>query len=91
MSRSLLFIVALGFIVFCIGGLARTYMNLSLNKRSLPGEQKRRSTELRYKRLMKEHDAPAWPLFVAITCMPLGIVIIFFAIAWSNHIRLRPH
>jgi hypothetical protein len=89
MSRSLPFIVVLGFVVFCIGGLARTYMNISLSKRSLSGGQKRRSTELRYKSLMREHNAPAWPLFVAITCMPLGIVIIFFAIAWSNHLRLR--
>jgi hypothetical protein len=89
MSRNLLWIVGLGFIVFCIGALARTYMNLSLNKQSRQGERGRGSTELRYKSLMKDHGAPVWPFVVTMTCMPLGIVIIFFAIAWSNH--MRPH
>jgi hypothetical protein len=89
MSKSMLFAVAFGFIIFCIGALARTYMNLSLSKQSSLGDQKRRSTELRYRSMMKERSAPAWPLLVTITCIPLGILTIFFAIAWNNHSRLH--
>ncbi len=88
MSRNLDFILDLGFLIFCVGGLARTYMNYSLDGWSLRG-QFTGITEKRYKRLMKEKGAPAWPLIVTVTLMPLGVVIGFGAILWSNLMRAR--
>jgi hypothetical protein len=47
------------------------------------------STEKRYMRLMHEQGAPAWPLFVTILCIPLGIAVFFGAIVWFNIHRVR--
>ena len=87
--KSLPFILALGLIVSCIGVFARIYMDISLSHAHLSDSQKRRNTELRYFHLIKQRGVPAWPLVVAISCIPLGIVIIFGAIVWNNHLRLR--
>jgi hypothetical protein len=88
MLKNLDFYVAIGFITFCIGGLARTYMNITLDGWSSFVRSKG-NTEKRYKQLMKEKGAPAWPLIVTVILMPLGIVIAFAAIGWSNHLRAR--
>ena len=87
--KSLPFILALGFIVSCIGIFARIYMDISLSHAQLSNSQKGRNTELRYFHLIKQRGVPVWPLVVAVSCVPLGIVIIFGAIAWNNHLRLR--
>ena len=87
MLRNLFVILFLGFAVFCIGILARTYMNRVLNNGRLWGVEKGRSTELRYLQLVRKRRAPAWPLTVSVICIPLGIAVMFGSILWNNHLR----
>jgi len=74
--------------MFCVGILARTYMNLTINKGQLWGGR-RGVTELAYARLIKERHAPTWPLIVTVVCVPIGIAVMFAAIAWNNHLKVR--
>lgn len=78
------FALVIGMALFVIGGLARTYMNILISRSPLSSESPFSSTELRYKRLRREHGAPAWPLVVTIILMPLGIILVFGAILWSK-------
>lgn len=82
-------ILALGFIVSCVGIFARIYMDRSVNRARPLGAHRGSNTELTYLHLVKQHRAPSWPLFLAASCIPLGFVIIFGAILWNNHLRLR--
>lgn len=83
MTTQLLFTASFGFALFCIGGLARTYMNLRLNRHLWHG-QKGQSTERRYLQLIKQRKASIWPLVLTLVLVPLGIVILFGAIIWHN-------
>ncbi len=83
MTSQLVAMVSLGFALFVVGGLARTYMNLRLNRHLWRG-QAGQSTERRYIRLIKERKAPVLPLVLTLTLMPLGIVLVFGAIVWHN-------
>ena len=82
-------ILALGFIISCIGIFARIYMDRSVSRARRLGAHRGRNTELTYLHLVKQQRAPSWPLVLAASCIPLGIVIIFGAILWNNHLRLR--
>jgi hypothetical protein len=64
-------------------------MDFSSRNGRLWGGQSARNTELSYMRLVKETHAPAWPLYVSWTCVPLGIAVMFGAILWHNHLKLR--
>ena len=88
MSRNLELLNDLGLLIFCVGGLARTYMNHSLDGLSLRG-QLSGNTEQRYIRLVKEKGAPKWPLIVTVTLIPLGIIVMFGSIVWNNITRGR--
>jgi hypothetical protein len=79
--------IATGFIVFCIGGVARAYMDFAVNGWKMFYVLRRGNTELAYWRLRRQQQAPAWPLFVALTCMPLGIIILVGSIIFSDHLR----
>jgi hypothetical protein len=81
--------VAIGFATFCVGGLARTYMNVRLNKHLWRGQRGNRSTERRYLNLVREKAAPIWPLIMGPTLMLLGIAIVFGAIIHHNRLQLR--
>jgi hypothetical protein len=87
-SQHLNALIPIGFVIFCLGGLARTYMNISLDGWKSFVRSKE-LTEQRYRRLMKEQGAPAWPLIATVTFMPLGVVLVFGAIVWSNYLRAR--
>jgi hypothetical protein len=78
--------ISLGFLIFVVGGLARTYMNFRLNGHLWRG-QSGQSTERRYGRLIKEGKAPVLPLVLAVTLMPLGIATVFGTIIWHNEHR----
>lgn len=86
MSRQFALMISLGFLLFIIGGLARTYMNFRLNNHLWRG-QGGQSTERRYSRLIKEKKAPVLPLILAVTLMPLGIAMVFGTIIWHNKHR----
>lgn len=86
MLSSLFVVLFLGFVVFCIGILARTYMNRTLNDGRLWGVEKGRSTELRYFQLVRKKRVPAWPLAVSTICISLGIAVMFGSILWNNHL-----
>jgi hypothetical protein len=77
-----------GIVLFAIGVLTRTYMNVVIGRSPLSGSDAR-STELRYKRLIKEKGAPVWPLAVTVVLLPLGILIAFAAIIWNNQATAR--
>jgi hypothetical protein len=79
----------LGIVVFGIGALARTYMNILISRSPLSGGSPTRSTERKYMRLIREHGAKAWPLWVTVILMPLGIILAFGAIIWSNRMTPR--
>lgn|GEM_PF-5363620 len=65
--------LATGFVVCGIGMYFMTYVEHRLNRSRFPGSTNRASS-------------PVWPLYVAFTCIPLGIVIMFGAIVWRNHL-----
>ncbi|HEY1903208.1 MAG TPA: hypothetical protein VGG56_12290 [Terracidiphilus sp.] len=88
--KNLPFIVAIGFIVFCVGGLARVYMDFSSkNGRFWGGNSAQKNTELSYIRMAKETGKSQWPVYLAAICIPLGIAIVFGAILYHNHLRLK--
>ncbi len=68
---------------FLAGGVARTYMNIIISRSSLSGGS--RSTERRYSHLIREQGVPRWPLLAAVTLIPLGILLAFASIVWSNY------
>jgi NADH:ubiquinone oxidoreductase subunit 5 (subunit L)/multisubunit Na+/H+ antiporter MnhA subunit len=86
MSREFVLMISLGFFLFIIGGLARTYMNFRLNGHLWRG-QGGQSTERKYSRLIKGRNAPVLPLVMAVTLMPLGIAMVFGTIIWHNRHR----
>jgi len=86
MSRPFVLMISLGFLLFTVGGLARTYMNFRLNDHLWRG-QSGQSTERRYSRLIKERKAPVLPLVMAVTLMPLGVAMVFGTIIWHNKHR----
>lgn len=72
-----------GFVLVLTGTATRTYMNIVIDRSPLAGNTFTRSTELRYRRLVREQGAPLWPLAVTVACVPLGIVIAFAAVILS--------
>jgi hypothetical protein len=79
MPGRVFFFALFGLAVFWIGVYGGTYMNIRIQGiqnmlRPLP------QITSKYRRLIREEDAPAWPLIVTYFCLPLGIVIIFAAI-----------
>lgn len=86
MSRQFVLMISLGFLLFIVGGLARTYMNFRLNGHLWRG-QSGQSTERRYSRLIKAGKASVLPLVLAVTLMPLGIAMVFGTIIWHNKHR----
>ena len=84
MPNRFVLLLAAGFVLFGIGVLSRTYMNMLIGQSPLSDGSNTRSTELRYKRLIREKGARVWPLVVTIICVPLGILLAFAAIVGSN-------
>lgn len=78
--------VATGFAIFCVGGVARAYMDFSANGMKMFSDFRRGNTELAYWKLVKEGHAPVLPFFLSVVCIPLGVVIAFGSILWSNHV-----
>jgi hypothetical protein len=89
MSYHFVFMLVFGVVLFGVGALARTYMNIVISRSPLAGSSGTRSTELRYKRLIREQGAGVWPLVVTVIFTPLGILIAFAAVIWNNHIATR--
>ena len=73
--QSLFFgILAIGFVICSIGMYFMTYVEHRLNRpRGAPKPADRRGGRV-------------WPLYIAFTCIPLGIAIMFAAIVWKNHL-----
>ena len=82
-ERSVL-MLAFGFGLFVIGGLARTYMNIRIAQ-AQSNDTTTRSTEIRYMRLVRNNGASLWPLIIAVVLMPLGVILTFAAIIWNNY------
>jgi hypothetical protein len=78
-----------GIVLFGAGALARRYMNIVIKRSPRAGGSGSRSTERRYRRLITEQGARAWPLVVTVIFMPLGILLVFAAIIWSNQATSR--
>jgi hypothetical protein len=76
--------VWIGFAIFCVGGIARAYMDFAAHGMRMFYDFRRENTERAYWRLVKQHRALAWPFFISIVCVPLGIVMVFGSIIWSN-------
>lgn len=74
--------VAIGFVVACVGGAARAYMDWSANGDRMFHDLWRGNTELSYWKLIKKHYAPVWPLLLCVVCVPLGVVIMVSSIIW---------
>jgi hypothetical protein len=73
----------LGLAVFSLGGFAIQYMVVRLNGWSGYLSSQRDLKE-RYRALVRNHNAPSWPIAVSFLCIPLGIVIVFGAILMSK-------
>ena len=84
LSGKLPFSIAIEFIVFCIGGAARVYMDFSVNGWRAAYDFKRGNTGSTYWQLVKQQSVPAWPLLLSVTCIPLGVLIMFEAIIRVN-------
>ena len=78
---------AIGLVIFCVGGLARVYMDFTANGIRMAYDFRRGNTESSYWKLIKERGAPAWPFFLSVVLIPLGIAVVFGSIIWSNHQR----
>ena len=92
MSKALLFTLSLGVIIFWIGIFSQRQINnrMKMEKKHLSGGgNARRLSCISYMTLVRERRAPALPLIIAVTCMPLGIAIVFGAITWYNHLKLK--
>ena len=79
--------VLIGFGIFCVGGLARAYMDFAAHGMRMFSDFRRGNTEVSYWRLVKQRRAKVWPFVVCVVCIPLGIVVAFGSIIWSNHLR----
>jgi len=86
MTWRVVLIFAVGILLFGIGALAHTYMKLRIGKAHSDCSGTR-STEVKYMGLVKTHEAPMWPLLVAVTFTPLGVITSFAAVIWSNHAK----
>jgi len=87
--RNLPLMIVIGFALFCIGGLARTYMNIALNNHFWRGQWRKGSTEGRYLHHIRNSGAPVWPLIIGPICMVLGVIVVFSAIVYHNRLQLR--
>ena len=83
MSKGLYDPALLGFVVFCIGGFARMYMVVRINGWS-GYLSSQRNLITNYRKLISQQAAPIWPLVVSVTCMPLGLAIVFAVILLSK-------
>ncbi len=73
--------LAFGFLVFCVGGLARTYMNIRISQSILADDSWWRrafqSTEVTYRRLVREqHDRNVWKLSINARNAPLWPLVV---------------
>jgi hypothetical protein len=84
MPYRFVFMLVFGVVLFVVGALTRAYMNIVISRSPLSSSSGVRSTELRYKRLIREQGARVWPLVVTIVFIPLGILIAFAAVIWNN-------
>ena len=84
MSSHTAAILVLGMALFAVGALARTYMNILIS-RSTHSRSRTRSTERRYKQLVRDQGARLWPLIVTVTLIPLGILLAFAAVVLNNY------
>jgi hypothetical protein len=89
MSHRFVLMLIFGLVLFGVGALTRTYMNALIKRSPLAGSLGTRSTELRYKRLIVEQRARVWPLIVTVIFMPLGLLLAFAAIIWSNQVTFH--
>ncbi len=83
-ARSNLLLV-LGLVIFGVGALARTYMNLQIRK-FMPSRSAWASTEIGYWRLVKEKRALVWPLIVTVICLPVGVITGFASVIISPYV-----
>ena len=88
MSDRFVLMLAFGVVLFGVGALARTYMNIRIGQAPSDGSTTR-STEIKYMRLVRNKGAPIWPLIIAVVFIPLGIVATFTAIIWNNHLGAK--
>ena len=61
MPGRFVFMLAIGFVLFGVGALARTFMNIRIGQMPSDGTPTR-STEVKYLRLVRNNRAPIWPL-----------------------------
>jgi hypothetical protein len=78
-----------GMVLFAVGGVTRAYMNAVISRSARPDGSGTRSTERRYWRLIKEQGARVWPFWITVVCMPLGVLLAFASIIWSNRVGSR--
>lgn len=83
MGERFVLMLVFGVVLFIVGVLARTYMNIKIAQ-AQSDDPNTRSTEIRYMRLVRNNGASLWPLIIAVVLMPLGVILTFGAIIWSN-------
>jgi hypothetical protein len=79
--------VLIGFAISCVGIVSRTYMDFSAHGRKMFTDFQRGNNQVNYWRRFKQRRASVWPFFVSIVCIPVGIIIVFGSIIWSNQFR----
>ncbi len=66
-------LISVGFLLFIVGVLSRTYMIFAVNgAQALYTFQSGRTPRREYELLVAEHRAPAWPLFMSRKGLLLG-------------------
>lgn len=84
MSNPSVATLIVGIVVFVVGGAARTYMNVRIGQSDAAILPRTRSTERRYRTLVKEHGVPARPFILTVVCIPVGMLVAFAAIFFTD-------
>ncbi len=83
MSNHTDLIVLLGFVLVCVDGWARIYMDVLIHQSPI-SDAGYSSTERTYMQLVRKREAPLWPFVVTVIFIPLGILTVFAGIFSSK-------
>jgi hypothetical protein len=78
----------IGLLLAFTGLASRGYMDFCLRRHNRHRGW-RYNTEAEYMRLIKDRQARRWPLYTSIVLTPIGIIMVFGAIVYNNHMRLK--
>jgi hypothetical protein len=85
MSRGPMELMWWGFGIATVGFIAMNYVSFRMRKLGL---NRRGHFQSGQWSMLRRHVG-RWPLYTAAICIPAGIITVFVAIIYSNHLRLK--